>query len=125
MKSEDPLSQPKSFEAAAWVWMRYSAILLIPLLLGHVFFMDIWTGVTHINIFFVDQHWKMAVWRVYDAFLLVFALAHGVNGLRQVLIDLIPSARLRSLLGWFLFLLWMAISLVGMIAIIGGARAQL
>jgi succinate dehydrogenase / fumarate reductase membrane anchor subunit len=64
----------------------------------------------------------MLGWRVYDFFLLAFAFAHGVNGLRQVLFDYVQSAKSRKNLAVGLFIFWLLITLVGAVAIIGGVR---
>jgi len=39
-----------NFENIAWKWMRYSAILLIPLVWIHVILQDILVGVHRINL---------------------------------------------------------------------------
>jgi len=109
-------------EVTLWKWMRYSALLLIPLAWGHVLIQDILVGGHGINLDYVAMRWSMLGWRVYDFFLLAFAFAHGVNGLRQVLNDYIQSARSRKNVAVGLFIFWLLITLVGAAAIIGGVR---
>ena len=75
-----------------------------------------------ISLDYVAMRWSLLGWRVYDFFLLAFAFAHGVNGLRQVLFDYIQSARSRQNLAVGLFIFWLLITLVGALAIIGGVR---
>ena len=113
-----------SVEPVAWVWMRYSAVLLIPLIWGHVILQGVIAGADKTSLLTLNQHWSVIGWRVYDAFLLVFACAHGVNGLRQVLIDFVTSPTGRTVLTWILIALWLGISAIGIIALMGGVRLQ-
>jgi succinate dehydrogenase / fumarate reductase, membrane anchor subunit len=112
----------KGYDAVAWRWMRYSAFLLIPLAFGHVLLQDVFIGVHNIDLTYVAARWANLFWRIYDAFLLTFAFAHGVNGLRQVLGDYITSPRARQVLAWVLLAGWLAISAIGSIALIGGVK---
>jgi succinate dehydrogenase / fumarate reductase membrane anchor subunit len=116
------IKTPQTYESIAWKWMRYSAILLIPLVWIHVLLQDVLVGVHRIDINFVAMRWAMLGWRVYDVFLLSFAFAHGMNGLRQVLDDYIHSDGLRRLVSWLLLLIWAAITAIGAVAIVGGVR---
>jgi succinate dehydrogenase / fumarate reductase membrane anchor subunit len=104
--------------------MRYSGLLLIPLAWIHVLLQDVLVGVHAIDIDYVQLRWATLGWRVYDFALLTFAFAHGVNGLRQVLLDYISSAVWRRRLNILLLLFWLIISLIGAFAIIGGVRAS-
>ncbi len=110
------------FESIAWKWMRYSGLLLIPLAWGHVLIQDVLVGVHNIDLDYVALRWASLGWRVYDFLLLAFAFAHGVNGLRQVLNDYIRQDSTRRTVTWFLFGLWLILSLIGAMAIVGGVR---
>jgi succinate dehydrogenase / fumarate reductase membrane anchor subunit len=112
----------QSYESIAWKWMRYSAILLIPLVWIHVLLQDVLIGVHRIDINYVAMRWAILGWRVYDVFLLSFAFAHGMNGLRQVLDDYIHGDTLRRLVSWLLLFAWAVITVIGAVAIIGGVR---
>jgi succinate dehydrogenase / fumarate reductase membrane anchor subunit len=109
-------------EGVLWKWMRYSALLLIPLAWGHVLIQDVLVGGHGISLDYVALRWSMIGWRIYDFLLLAFAFAHGVNGLRQVLFDYVQSSKKRHVLAWVLFGFWLLISLVGAVAIIGGVK---
>jgi succinate dehydrogenase / fumarate reductase membrane anchor subunit len=104
------------------MFMRYSAILLIPLAFGHLFLQDVIVGVHRIDIDYVEMRWAMLGWRIYDVALLAFAFAHGMNGLRQVLRDYIRSEQAFRILSWILLIGWLAITVIGAAAIIGGVR---
>ena len=118
----DEVSSVEGVESFAWKWMRYSGLLLIPLAWGHVLIQDILVGVHAIDLDYVALRWASLGWRVYDFLLLTFAFAHGVNGLRQVLNDYISRDSTRRKSTWALFAFWLALSLIGAVAIIGGVR---
>jgi succinate dehydrogenase / fumarate reductase membrane anchor subunit len=116
------VATPHNLETTAWLLMRYSAVLLIPLAFGHIILQDVIVGVHKIDINYVNLRWSMLAWRVYDAALLAFAFAHGMNGLRQILMDYIRSERWFRLVSWGLLILWLLVTAVGAIALIGGVR---
>lgn len=116
------VATPKNFETTAWLFMRYSAVLLIPLAFGHIILQDVIVGVHSIDLDYVAMRWEMLAWRIYDAALLAFAFAHGMNGLRQVLADYIKDERVFRIVSWILLIAWLAISAAGAAAIIGGVR---
>jgi succinate dehydrogenase / fumarate reductase, membrane anchor subunit len=113
---------PRSYELVAWRWMRYSGILLIPLVWFHTILQDVIIGVHAIDLDYVAQRWAYTSWRVYDAALLGFAFAHGMNGLRQVLFDFFHTPKARRNLSWGLLLLWLVVTAIGAAAIVGGVR---
>jgi len=110
------------FETLAWKWMRYSGILLIPLIWVHVLIQDILVGGHRIDLDYVALRWSLIGWRIYDFCLLSFAFAHGINGLRQVLFDYILNEKYRRWTAWGLLAAWAIISAIGAMAIIGGVR---
>ena len=116
------LKQSNAYEAVAWRWMRYSGLLLIPLAWGHVLIQDVLVGVHRIDLDYVAMRWAMLGWRVFDFLLLAFAFAHGMNGLRQVLNDYILNEKWRRAISWSLLLVWLEISLIGGLAIVGGVQ---
>lgn len=115
-------NKSRQVEVIAWKWMRYSAFLLIPLAWGHVLIQDVLVGVHQINLDYVALRWGMIGWRIYDFLLLAFTFAHGMNGLRQVLQDYLRNEKLMQVAAWVLLGVWLIISLIGGIAIIGGVR---
>ncbi|MFP3854046.1 MAG: succinate dehydrogenase [Anaerolineales bacterium] len=112
----------KNYETYAWLFMRYSAVLLIPLVWIHVLINDVLVGVHAIDLDYVAQRWALLGWRIYDISLLAFAFAHGVNGLRTVLRDYIHKPSRRRVLDWSLLIGWLIISAIGAVAIIAGVR---
>jgi succinate dehydrogenase / fumarate reductase membrane anchor subunit len=113
---------PKTFETRAWLFMRYSAVLLIPLVWIHIALQDVITGVHGIDLDYVALRWATLGWRVYDVALLAFAFAHGVNGLRNVLHDYVRSPSRQHLVDVVLLLGWASVTAIGVAAIVGGVR---
>lgn len=109
-------------EVIAWKWMRYSGLLLIPLAWGHVLIQDVLVGVDRIDLNYVSMRWAYLGWRIYDLFLLVFALAHGINGLRQVVLDFVPKKKNIRLVNQAAFVYWLVMVLFGIAALVGGVR---
>ena len=120
--SERKISVPRNYDLVAWKWMRYSGILLIPLAWMHVLIQDVLVGVHQIDLDYVAMRWANLGWKVYTASILAFAFAHGMNGLRQVLLDYIHSERARRFVSWLLLITWFVITAIGAIGIIGGVR---
>lgn len=118
----EPVSVTSNYESIAWKWMRYSALLLIPLAWTHVLIQDVIVGVHAIDLTYVQLRWATLGWRIFDVLLLAFTFAHGMNGLRQVLRDYIKSERLMEILSWGLLVVWLVISLIGATAIIAGGK---
>ena len=116
---------PRTYETIAWKWMRYSAILLIPLVWIHVLLQDVIVGVHGIDNAYVSGRWGLLLWQVYDVLLLGFAFAHGINGLRQVLRDYIPNPQIMRTLSILLFVFWLALTIFGAGAIVMASQSLL
>ncbi len=87
------------FETSAWFFMRVSGVVLLGLAVFHLLWMHFAIGVENIDFNTIAGRWEGPwgpLWRMYDLALLVFALAHGVNGFRYVLEDYVkrPGRRL-------------------------------
>lgn len=83
----------RGFEAYAWLFMRLSGVVLLGLAVFHLMWMHFAIGVDNIDFQTVAERWSNPLWRIYDFALLVFALSHGVNGLRTVLEDYVRAPR--------------------------------
>lgn len=82
--------KPQSnFERYAFLFMRLSGILLLLLAVGHMLLQHVLRDVHNLTLQTVQEIWRSWGWRAYDLFLLIFAILHGFNGLRQVLEDYI------------------------------------
>jgi len=77
-----------NFEKYAWLFMRFSGIVLVFLALGHLFVMLMWDeGVYRIDFNYVAQRWASPFWQTWDLLLLWLAQLHGGNGIRTIIAD--------------------------------------
>ncbi len=99
-------SQPRTFsdaratyssspELAWWVFMRISGFLLVFLTFGHLWANNMAFNAGEIDFAYVAGRLAQPSVKVYDSFLLLFAMLHGVNGLRYSIEDYVkrPGAR--------------------------------
>ena len=76
-----------------WLFMRVSGLLLLVLALGHLVIMHLFeTGAERIDFGFVATRWESPFWRTWDWMLLMLALVHGVNGLRNITLDYVKRS---------------------------------
>lgn len=82
--------KPRSnIERYAFLFMRLSGVLLLLLAVGHMLLQHVFRDVHNLTLQVVQDVWRSWGWRAYDLLLLIFAVIHGFNGLRQVLEDYI------------------------------------
>ena len=67
--------------------MRLSGIALLLLAVGHMVIQHVLRDVHSLTLQTVQEVWRSWGWRAYDLLLLIFAVIHGFNGLRQVIED--------------------------------------
>ena len=66
--------QRSNFELYSWLFMRFSGVVLVFLVLGHLFIMNILDGGVHrIDFAFVAGRWASPFWQIWD-------LLHAVAG---------------------------------------------
>ena len=82
---------PSNKERSAFMFMRMTGILLLFLAVGHMMLQHIINDVHDLDMAFVILQWSSWTQRIIDLALLVFALSHGMNGLRNVLGDYVHS----------------------------------
>ncbi len=112
----------RNFETWMWLFMRWSAILLIPLVWVHVLLVDVLFGVHRIDLDYVALRWASVGWRAFDLALLAFAFAHGMNGLRGVMQDYVHSPAWRRRFNWGILGMWVLWTAIGAVALFGGVR---
>ena len=77
-----------NFEKYAWMFMRFSGVVLVFLVLGHLFIGLMWeNGVYRIDFNYVAQRWASPVWQIWDLVMLWLAQLHGGNGMRTIIND--------------------------------------
>jgi succinate dehydrogenase / fumarate reductase membrane anchor subunit len=84
------------FERLAWLFMRYSGLVLIFLALSHFALQHVFASVHDLTLQSTIARWGTVgqtasftiwFWRAYYTLLLGLAMLHGLNGLRQVAYD--------------------------------------
>ena len=80
-----------NFERYAYLFMRMSGLILLILAVGHMMIQHVLNSSGNLTLVFVAEQWNSWGWKAYDIFLLLFAIPHGVNGLRNVLEDYIHN----------------------------------
>lgn len=101
------------FEFWAWFFMRVSGVLLLGLAVFHLMYMHMVIGIDNINFDTIVGRWTGPaglLWRLYDLFLLIFAMTHGFNGSRYIIDDYIrrPGVRVavKTVSAVIAFMLW-------------------
>lgn len=82
-----------NFERYAYLFMRMSGLALLILAVGHMMIQHVLNSSGNLTLVFVAEQWNSWGWKAYDIFLLLFAIPHGINGLRNVLDDYIHNPR--------------------------------
>lgn len=72
-----------------WFYIRLSAIAMVGLVIGHLYIMHVLNSTDTLDFAFVAERLRGPFWRVYDLLILLFALSHGLIGLRGILDDYI------------------------------------
>lgn len=72
-----------------WFYMRISAIGMVGLVIGHLYLMHVLNSTDTIDFAFVAERFRGPLWRTYDLVILIFALSHGLVGLRGIFDDYI------------------------------------
>jgi succinate dehydrogenase / fumarate reductase membrane anchor subunit len=77
-----------NLEKWGWLYMRFSGVLLVVLIFGHLFVnLFLGEGVKAIDWAFVAGKLANPFWIVWDMLLLWLALIHGSNGMRTLIND--------------------------------------
>lgn len=127
-----------SFEYLMWIFTRISGLVMYLLafigivmafVMGARQQIDIgalarWTffpnpnHVVNTNIPDVALGWSNAWWQVMEMLILVFAITHGMNGVRVVFEDYIGNSWVRAFGRGVVFLLWIFMLIVGIYVIL-------
>jgi succinate dehydrogenase / fumarate reductase membrane anchor subunit len=102
-----------------WLFMRISGLLLLFLALGHLLVMHLMeTGAERIDFGFVAVRWQSLFWRTWDWMLLMLALIHGINGLRNITLDYVRPAGWRFALNMVYVVIGFVLMLLGTLVIV-------
>ncbi len=92
-----------SSELGWWVFMRISGLLLIPLTFAHLWANNIAMDAGQIDFAYVVARLQQPGVRIFNSFLLLFAMLHGVNGLRYSIEDYVRRPGRRFALKMILY----------------------
>jgi succinate dehydrogenase / fumarate reductase membrane anchor subunit len=67
---------------------------------------------------FVQVRWDSLFWRTWDWLLLMLALVHGVNGLRNITMDYVRKPGVRFAITTFFWVLGFALMVLGTIVVV-------
>ena len=101
--TRQPRRRRVNWEMWGWLYMRFSGILLVVLIFGHLLVnLFLGDGVKAIDFAFVAGKLADPFWVVYDLLLLWLALIHGANGMRTIVNDYVTTEKVRRVLVWAL-----------------------
>ena len=102
------------WEKWGWLYMRYSGVLLLVLIFGHLF-VNLYSGegIKAIDFAFVAGKWADPFWQVYDVTMLWLALIHGTNGMRTIVNDYTEREKVRVALNYTLWIVCGALIILG------------
>lgn len=89
----------RNFERTAYTFMRISGVILLFLAVGHTFLQLIINNVHDLTVGKIAlENWSNSIRRGSEFLLLIFAVSHGLNGLRNVLEDYVHNKGAISLI---------------------------
>lgn len=102
-----------------WLFMRISGLLLLILALGHLAIMHlIDTGAERIDFGFVATRWDDPLWRTWDWMLLMLALVHGINGLRNITLDYVKPPGIRLAINMTTYVIGFVLMVLGTVIVV-------
>jgi succinate dehydrogenase / fumarate reductase membrane anchor subunit len=108
----------RNFEKYSWIFMRVSGLILVFLVLGHLFIMNILDGgVQRINFGFIAGRWSSPFWQLWDLAMLWLAMLHGANGMRTIINDYTTKPETRWRLRVLLYVVTVFIVALGTLVI--------
>jgi succinate dehydrogenase / fumarate reductase membrane anchor subunit len=106
------------FELWTWLFMRISGLVLVVLAVGHVVIMHaVGDGVGRVNFAFVAVRWQSPFWRTWDWAMLVLALVHGINGLRNITLDYVRPAGARFAINMIFYVIGFGLFVIGTVVV--------
>ncbi|MGB3414459.1 MAG: succinate dehydrogenase, hydrophobic membrane anchor protein [Microbacteriaceae bacterium] len=88
-----------NLEKWGWLFMRFSGVILIVLIFGHLFVnLMVGSGISAIDFAFVSGKLADPFWQVWDVLMLWLALIHGSNGMRTIINDYVSNEKVAKAL---------------------------
>ena len=129
-----PIPQGRNrFERAMWLFMRFSGLALLFLALSHFGLQHIISNTHQLVTDDTIARWGLAgepitvsqlFWRLYYGVMVLLAMLHGLNGLRQVAYDYMHNKVLYNGFMAGATVLILAVTALGVIALIVGVNAS-
>ncbi|HLA44043.1 MAG TPA: succinate dehydrogenase, cytochrome b556 subunit [Aggregatilineales bacterium] len=143
--TDSGIKRPSQLDIWFWKFMRYSGLLILPLVFGHLAMMHVLQGVFELTghsadiigtdavnssgsvLTFVGERWDylvagVAVWRIYDGLLLALIVVHGFYGLHLVVDDYAHNRVVNRALNWTIIFGAAFLIIVGFAALIAGVE---
>jgi succinate dehydrogenase / fumarate reductase membrane anchor subunit len=140
-----PIKRSSQVDVWFWKFMRYSGLLILPLVFGHLAIVHVIQGVFDITapgsaivgtdatntsgsaLAFVGERWDflvagVAVWRFYDGALLGLIIIHGFYGLHLVINDYSRNRVINRALNWVVVFGAALLILLGSAALVAGVE---
>jgi succinate dehydrogenase / fumarate reductase cytochrome b subunit len=140
-----PIKRSSQVDVWFWKFMRYSGLLILPLVFGHLAIVHVIQGVFDITapgssivgtdatnssgsaLAFVGERWDflvagVAVWRFYDGALLGLIIVHGFYGLHLVINDYSRNRVINRALNWVVVFGAALLILLGSAALVAGVE---
>ncbi len=124
VRTVKPIPQARNrFERFAWMFMRWSGLLLVFLALSHFWMQHVIIGTHQITFAGTVLRWgasgdpvtvEQVIWRLYYAVIIILAMLHGLNGLRTVVFDYFGHSS-----GFYKLVMGVAVVLIGLVSVSG------
>ena len=106
------------WEKWGWLYMRYSGVLLLVLIFGHLFInLYAGEGIKAIDFAFVAGKWADPFWKIWDGLMLWLALIHGTNGMRTLVNDYSEREVIRKTLNISLWVVCASLIILGTLVV--------
>jgi succinate dehydrogenase / fumarate reductase membrane anchor subunit len=102
-----------NLELYAWFFMRVSGLVLLLIAVFHLLYMHLVIKVDNMTFDVIAERWQNPFWRIFDLSLLVFAMAHGMNGLRTVIDDYVHRPAANTTIKWLAYVVAAILVLMG------------
>ena len=107
-----------NIEKWGWIYMRFSGVLLVVLIFGHLFYNLIFPGkVSILDWAFVAGKFADPIWMWWDGIMLWLALIHGANGMRTIVNDYAHNRLLGLVFKWALLASTVVLLILGTLVI--------
>lgn len=106
----------------AWMFQRFTAVLLVLLLGTHFFIMHFIDPTATLDFARSSVNLKNTLYLIFDGALLLLGLFHGLNGIRNIIQDWWPKAGKAA--GWVLTIIGVVAAGYGYTAFIGFLNRQ-